>query len=205
MKEFRTLNFDVHADNNEKNGNYISGRAIVYDSETDIGEFREIIERGALDETNLKDVPFFVNHDVGMIPLARSRNNNENSTLQLIHDEEGLAIRANLDTENNEDARALYSAATRGDIDGMSFMFEVTPDGEEWGEWEAEKPLRRIKNVKRVFEVSAVTFPAYETTNLSVDTRSASDVLDNARTAMDIERKREEHRKELAEKLRKAR
>ena len=198
MKEFRTLNFEVRADNNEKNGNYITGRAIVYDSETDIGEFRETIRKGALNGADMKDVPFFVNHDIGMIPLARSRNNNENSTLQLVHDDEGLAIRANLDTENNEDARALYSATKRGDVDGMSFMFEVLPDGEEWGEWDAEKPKRTINKISKIWEVSAVTFPAYSTTKLSVDTRSASDVLDNARTAMDIERKREEHRKELA-------
>ena len=98
-------------------GNMIVGRPIVYDRATDIcGYFEEIIERGALDGADLTDVRFLVNHDTSRIPLARSRRNNGNSTMQLLIDDEGLNIRAQLDTENNSEARALYSAVQRGDI-----------------------------------------------------------------------------------------
>ena len=78
---------------------------IVYDSKTDLGYFAEVIERGSLDKTDLKDVRFLVNHDTNKIPLARSRNNNKNSTMRLKPTDKGLEIEADLDVENNADAR----------------------------------------------------------------------------------------------------
>lgn len=195
-KEIRTFNFDVQAEESEENGKYITGRPIVYDTVTDLGEFREVIEKGALDETNLKDVPFFVNHNIDMIPLARSRNNNANSTMQLSVDEEGLKIRANLDTENNQDARALYSATERKDIDGMSFMFDI--QGDSWEDLDTDKPLRRVKSIRKVWEVSAVVFPAYDETSLNVDTRSKADVLDNARATLESVKAEEKRQKILS-------
>ena len=195
-KEIRTFNFDVQAEESEENGKYITGRPIVYDTVTDLGEFREVIEKGALDETNLKDVPFFVNHNIDMIPLARSRNNNANSTMQLSVDEEGLKIRANLDTENNQDARALYSATERKDIDGMSFMFDI--QGDSWEDLDTDKPLRRVKSIRKVWEVSAVVFPAYDETSLNVDTRSKADVLDNARATLESAKAEEKRQKILS-------
>lgn len=62
---------------NEKYGAYITGMPIVYNSKTNMGYYDEIIQSGALDGANLRDVRFLVNHDTSMIPLARSRNNNE--------------------------------------------------------------------------------------------------------------------------------
>ena len=177
----RSFNFDVSAQNNEEHGNFIEGRAIVFDSPTDIGPFEEIISRDALRETDLKDVRFLVNHNTDMIPLARSRNNNENSTMQMVVGEEGLDIRADLDTENNADARALYSATKRGDISGMSFM--MTVDGEEW-DWENEEhPTRTITRIGKVFEVSAVSFPAYEATSL--EARDNEEALESAKSALE--------------------
>lgn len=150
---------------------------------TDLGYFNEIIERGALDKTNLQDVRFLVNHDTSKIPLARSRKNNKNSTMQLTVDDEGLSIRVTLDTENNTDARSLYSAVKRGDISGMSFMFSV--DEEEWNDLESDHPTRKIKKIGTVVEVSAVTFPAYEQTEISTRCKEA---LDSARNAVDTAR-----------------
>ena len=169
----RAYNFEIRAENNEKNGDHITGRPIVYNSKTDLGYFDEIIEAGALDKANLKDVRFLVNHDTSMIPLARSRNNNENSTMQLEVDKDGMAIRVNLDTENNTEARNLYSAIKRGDITGMSFMFTI--DREEWEGLESDHPTRHIKSIGQVFEVSAVTFPAYESTEISARDKAALD------------------------------
>lgn len=160
----RCYNFEMRASKEEEKG-VIEGRAIIYDSETDLGYFREIIQAGALKNTNLKDVRFLVNHNTDMIPLARSRNNNENSTMQLIVDEKGLKIRVKLDIENNSDARNLYSAIERGDITGMSFMFTIR--GEKWEEEDTDHPKRTITDIEQVFEVSAVTFPAYEETEIN--------------------------------------
>lgn len=176
----RAYNFELRADNNEKNGDFITGRPIVYNSMTDLGYFNEIIEAGALDKANLKDVRFLVNHDTSMIPLARSRNNNENSTMQMSIDKDGMAIRVNLDTENNTEARNLYSAIKRGDITGMSFMFTI--DKEEWEELESDHPTRRIRSIGQVLEVSAVTFPAYESTEISARDKEA---LDSAKLALE--------------------
>jgi HK97 family phage prohead protease len=180
----RAYNFELRAENNDVHGDHIVGRPIVYESKTNLGWFDEIIERGALDGADLKDVRFLVNHNTDMIPLARSRNNNNNSTMQMQVDYEGMAIRVNLDTENNSDARNLYSAIKRGDITGMSFMFSI--DSEEWEDLESEHPTHRIKQIGRVLEVSAVTFPAYDSTEISARDKEA---LDNAKATLESARR----------------
>lgn len=190
-KVTRAYNFEIRAENSEKNGDHITGRPIVYNSKTDLGWFDEIIEAGALDKANLKDVRFLVNHDTSMIPLARSRNNNENSTMQLEVDKDGMSIRVNLDTENNTEARNLYSAIKRGDITGMSFMFTI--DDEEWKDLESDHPTRHIRKIGTVFEVSAVTFPAYESTEISARDKEALEsaklVLESAKRSLDSDKK----------------
>ena len=183
-KEIRSFNFEVRANENEEHGHFLSGRPIVYDARTDLGWCDEIIEKGALDGADLKDVRFLINHNTDMVPLARSRNNNENSTMQLSIDDEGMEIRVDLDTENNADAKNLYSAVQRGDIDGMSFMFTV--DGDRWDDIESEHPIRTITKFGRIFEVSAVTFPAYEQTSISA--RGLSEALDSAKNSLENER-----------------
>lgn len=176
----RAYNFELRAKNDEAHGTYIEGRPIVYGSMTDLGYFNEIIEPGALTDTDLKDVRFLVNHNTDMIPLARSRRNNDNSTMQMVVDEKGMSIRVNLDVENNTDAKNLYSAVKRGDISGMSFMFSV--DNEEWEDLESEHPTRYIKKIGQVREVSAVTFPAYEATEISA---RAKETLDSVKSTLD--------------------
>lgn len=183
-KEIRAFNFEVRANENEEHGHFLSGRPIVYDARTDLGWYDEIIERGALDSADLKDVRFLINHNTDMIPLARSRNNNENSTMQMSIDEQGMEIRVDLDTENNAEAKSLYSAVERGDLDGMSFMFTV--DGDRWDDIESEHPTRTITKLSKVFEVSAVTFPAYEQTSISA--RGLSNALDSAKESLENER-----------------
>lgn len=178
--EQRSYSFEIRAEQTEDEVGVITGRPIVYDSRTDLGYFDEVIERGALNGADLRDVRFLVNHDTSMIPLARSRNNNANSTMQLSPDDQGLAIRVNLDVKNNTEARNLYSAIERGDITGMSFMFYV--DDEEWSGLESDHPTRHIRKISNVVEVSAVTFPAYEDTSISVRNKEA---LENAKLALD--------------------
>lgn len=179
----RAYEFSVNAGENDK-GNEIDGKPIIYESKTDIGgEFAEIIDKGALDKTDLKDVRFLVNHDMTRIPLARSRNNNANSTMQMSVDDSGMNIRVNLDTEHNKDSEALYSAVQRGDVSGMSFMFTV--DGQSWDGLDTDYPTRHITSIGKVYEVSAVTFPAYEATSISARDKSS---LDSARQALESAR-----------------
>ena len=180
-KEIRSFDFEVRAEQNDQ-GSVLTGRPIVFNQRTNVGWYDEIIEDHALDNTDLKDVRFLVNHNTNMIPLARSRNNNANSTMQMkVVDGEGMDIRVNLDTENNAEARSLYSAVERGDISGMSFMFVV--DKDSWDDVDSDHPVRTIRSFKQVLEVSAVTFPAYEQTNIQA--RGLSEALDSAKESLD--------------------
>lgn len=185
-KEIRKFNFEVRAKKDEQHGNYLEGTPIVYDEWTDLGWYDEKIADGALAEADLRDVRFLVNHNTDMIPLARSRNNNENSTMQMtIEDGVGMHIRVNLDTENNAEARALYSAVERGDISGMSFMFLVS--GDSWDDIDSDHPKRTITAIEKVMEVSAVTFPAYEQTSIqaSISTRGLDKALESAKSSLE--------------------
>lgn len=180
--ERRSYSFDVSAESRDDT-DIITGRPIVYNSRTNLGPFDEVIDSGALDGADLTDVRFLVNHDLSKIPLARSRRNNGNSTMRLSPDQNGLEIEVKLDTENNSDARALKSAVQRGDISGMSFLFSV--NDEEWENLESDHPTRRIKKIGSVVEVSAVTFPAYESTEITARSKEA---LENARSALESAR-----------------
>lgn len=179
--EQRSYSFEVRAIENDSGEKIITGRPIVYESKTDLGWFDEVIARGALDGADLKDVRFLVNHNTRNIPLARSRRNNGNSTMKLSVDYEGMNIDfVKLDVENNSEARALYSAVKRGDITGMSFMFSI--DDAEWRDLESNHPTRIIRKIGTVVEVSAVTFPAYEATEINARSREE---LDSARAALE--------------------
>lgn len=181
-KEIRAFVFEIRAEENEEHGHHLTGQPIVYNERTNMGFYDEIIDDGALTDTDLTDVRFLVNHNTDMIPLARSRNNNTNSTMQLeVVPGAGLDIRVDLDTENNADARSLWSAVGRGDISGMSFMFVA--DEDSWEELDSEHPTRHIRSIRKVFEVSAVTFPAYSAT--SIQQRGLSDALESARKSLE--------------------
>jgi HK97 family phage prohead protease len=187
LRSFGMLDIDAQDD-----GSTIEGHAAVYDQKTSIGGwFDEVIERGAFDECNFDDVLFTANHGMEKIPLARSRRNNKSSTLQLATDEKGLKIRASLDRENNADARALHSAVSRGDIDGMSMIMVV---GEErWEDLDTNKPTRFVQKVKRIWDVSAVNFPAYRGTDIDARGQAALDnaarVLESARLTVETEKR----------------
>lgn len=179
--EQRSYSFEVRAAESDSGEKIITGRPIVYEAKTNLGFFDEVIARGALDGADLKDVRFLVNHDTRSIPLARSRRNNGNSTMKLSVDYEGMNIDfVKLDVENNSEARALYSAVKRGDITGMSFMFSI--DDAEWRDLESDHPTRIIRKIGTVVEVSAVTFPAYEATEINARSREE---LDSARAALE--------------------
>lgn len=184
--ERRAYTFDIRSEEAEDGVRILKGRPIVYNSRTNLGLFDEVIEAGALDKTDLRDVRFLVNHDTSKIPLARSRRNNANSTMKFTVDAEGMNLDwVKLDTKNNSEARSLASAVDRGDITGMSFMFALDPDADVvWEGLETDHPTRHVMNIRSVFEVSAVTFPAYESAEI-MSARSNEEALENARRALD--------------------
>ena len=182
-KEVRIFDFEIRAnetDNEERKGQ-LTGTPIVFDQATDMGWYQETIDKEALKETDLKDVMFLVGHDFSSIPLARSRNNNENSTMQMSVTDEGMNIRVDLDIEGNPRAAELYSAVKRGDITGMSFAFIVDKDA--WEDIDTEYPKRTITSIRKVFEVSAVAFPAYPQTSIQAASEDAP--LDSARASLE--------------------
>lgn len=182
----------------EEEQNIIEGTPIVFDQRTDLGWWDEVIDKDALNETDLKDVRLLVNHDTDQLPLARSRNNNENSTMQLKVEEDGLHIRANLDPENPR-AKEVLSAVSRQDVSGMSFMFTV--DKDEWSDLESEHPTRRIMSIGKVFEASICTFPAYEQTEVYARSlESVKRTLESEKEALESAKKTEELRKALLER-----
>lgn len=173
QNEKRSLNFNVRADEGET-VNRLVGTPIVFGSRTTLcqdwngNNIDEIIESTALEDADLSDVRFLVNHDTSQLPLARYVQGAENNTMTLSIDSNGVNIVVDLDVENSQRAKDLYSAVKRGDVTGMSFMFDVS----EWAE-EHEKDgtrLNRVTKISKVYEVSAVTFPAYEDT--SIEARS---------------------------------
>ena len=191
-----TAQFRAAGADEENTGHIVEGLAAVYEQETVIrdifGEFVEVIRSGAFNETDFDDVRFLVNHDMNGIALARSRRNNKSdkpNTMRLFVDENGVNIKADLDTVNNEQARALYSAISRGDMDGMSFCFFVSEDNQRWSKKDGVE-RREILKVDKVIEVSAVNFPAYAGTNInSRSLESDRRALENARALLDNKEK----------------
>ncbi len=165
----------------------VDGFPIVFDKRANISNlFYEEIAPDALNDADLSDFVLLANHDFKMIPLARHRRG-ARSTMDIEIQKTGLFIKSQLDIENNTTAKMLCSAIQRGDMEGMSFAFGVEIDGEEWFDIQAEMPVRRITKIRKVFEVSVVTNPAY--TQTSINARSAATldnekrVLENARAA----------------------
>lgn len=96
---------------NDEKGNSLEGHPAIYNERANInGLFYEVIEPGAFDNTDFDDVLLCINHDLGKIPLARSRRNNGNSTMHITLDEKGIFFRAELDVENNHEAKAVYGS-----------------------------------------------------------------------------------------------
>lgn len=178
----------------------IEGYPIVFEKRTAIGDwFYEEIAADALDGADLTDIKFLVNHDSGMMPLARHRRGKRSTMDVEIDKPRGLHIMTRLDVENNTVARALCSSVDRGDIEDMSFAFGVEISGEEWRDLDKPMPIRRITRISRVFEVSAVNDGAYPQTEIyarsSEPLENEKRALENARSvALENEKRAEEKR-----------
>ena len=193
-REIRFRPLELRAEETEQDA-VIEGYPIVFGQETDMGDWREVIDAEAVgDGKILRDVALMVGHDFGMIPLAHSRRNNGSGTMTLTVDEHGVKMLAVLDVKNNPKAQEAYSAIRRGDISGMSFAFVV--DKEAWEDLDTEKPLRRITGISDIFEVSLVAFPAYKGT--SVQAASEGDALESVRASLESAKAELEEKRKAA-------
>ncbi len=159
--EQRLLN--MRALQNDTNDMKIEGYAVRYDEPAThtFGEyaFTEVIKRGALDNTDFSDVVLRYNHNDTWCIMARTKNN----SLQLIKDDIGLKIQANLiETQSNRD---IYKAIQSGLIDKMSFSFTVEEKGDNWSTTK-KQTYREITNINKLYDVSVVDTPFYDTTNV---------------------------------------
>jgi HK97 family phage prohead protease len=169
IKEIRLSKLELKQ--SEENKMMLEGYALVFDTETLIGDnkrgFVEVIERGALSNTIMKDVPLKYNHQDNFLILARTRNN----SLTLSVDEKGLFIKAELlDTQSNQD---IYKMVRSGLLDKMSFAFTVKE--QSWDK-SSNTPKRMIKEIDRLYDVSIVDTPAYEDTSIYARSLESMDI-----------------------------
>lgn len=154
-------NLELRADGD---GKTLVGYAAVFDSPSEPLPWTEFVRRGAFGKTinDGADVRLLIDHEG--VPLARTKS----GTLRLAEDEVGLRMEATLD-DSNPDAAKLLSAMRRGDISQMSFAFETVKDA-----WSDDRRTRELKEV-RLFDVSVVTYPAYEQTMVQLRNAASSD------------------------------
>ena len=127
----------------------LEGYAAVFNIETDLRHFREVIKPGAFDDVMTDDVRALINHDPNLI-LGRT----ENGTLELSTDERGLKYRVKLG--NQSYAKDFYESVKRGDISQSSFAFTIEDQS-----WNEERTVRSVDKVRQLLDVSPVTYPAY--------------------------------------------
>ena len=149
---------------NEGESRTVVGMAALYNSETDLGWFRERIEPGAFDEAiGRSDVRALFNHDANHL-LARTKS----GTLELRVTDQGLEYE--FDLPNTTTGNDMLEMMQRGDLDQSSFAFTVRKQ-----RWEEEKDnednwiyTRVIEEIDQLFDVSPVTYPAYKDTTVAL-------------------------------------
>ena len=133
----------------------VEGYAAVFDTVTNLGWMKEEIDRHAFDNPDMSDIVMKYNHEHSILPMARTRG----GTLQFNIDDHGLKIRAKLpETSVNKD---IYTLIREGVLSKMSFAFTVKRQ-----EYDYDTDTRKILEFDKIFDVSVVDVPAYETTEI---------------------------------------
>lgn len=180
-REFRSFKeFEIR---NEQNDMIVEGYAVTFNEPTvmysyDGIDYKEQIDDRAFEDADMKDVIFNYNH--GGKVIARTRN----KTLELRLDKKGLYIKAKLD--GTDEGRKIYEEIKGGYIDKMSFAFTVSESA-----YDSENHTRTIRKIKKLYDVSAVDIPAYDTTSIS------------ARSFFELEREKEQKALDKAQLRRK--
>lgn len=183
LRQMRSIasKFETREENDER---IIEGYFAVFNSNYEIGPgMSESVAPGAFRNTLSGDIRALVNHDSTLV-LGR----NTAKTLELSEDERGLWGRIRINP-NDSDAVNLYERVKRGDVSQCSFGFDILDEETEFREdggvhW----TIREVK----LYEVSCVTFPAYESTNIDARSKQRDDIL---------KRKTEEWRIKMKERL----
>lgn len=153
MKEKRLV--EIRAAEGSENEMTVEGYAAVFDTVTDLGYMKEVIDRNAFDDADMSDIVMKYNHEDSVLPMARTRG----GSLQFNIDDHGLKIRANLpETTVNKD---IFTLIKEGVLSKMSFAFTVANE-----EYDYETDTRKILAFDKIFDVSVVDVPAYDTTEI---------------------------------------
>ncbi len=186
-KEIRTME-EIKAVDDEKM--VVEGFALKFNTESnDLGGFVETISPEALENADLSDVRCLINHDYNQV-LGRTTS----ETLVLEIREEGLYFKAQL--PNTTYAKDLYENIRLGNISQCSFGFILDEDGDEFEKREDGLFKRTLRKIKSLFDVSIVTYPAYQDTNVEPALRSIEQIKQEEIEAIKAKEHQEEIRKQ---------
>lgn len=174
IKRFaQSADFATREEGEEK---YINGYFAVFNSRYEIApQLSESIDSNAFAGTLNDDIRALINHDTGKV-LGRTTA----GTLSLSTDEHGLWGEVKINSDD-QDALNLYARVKRGDVNQCSFGFDILDEEKEVNEVTGDIHWK-IKKVK-LYEVSAVTFPAYKDTEISARKNEAEDIKKKIREA----------------------
>lgn len=157
--------YDVELRAKQDESREVEGYAVVFNAESDLGWFTEEIDRDAFSKTDMSNVYLLFNHDENNVLAGTS-----NGSLKMTIDEKGLLQNSQIvETTTGEDVLKLVK---NGLINKMSFAFTIADGGEEW-ETRDGKEHRIIRDIDKLWDVSLVTYPAYEQTSAYI--RSQTD------------------------------
>lgn len=177
-KEIRAINSKIEIRQEEgQEKNKIVGYALKFNTwSNDLGGFIEKIDRNALDNCNMSDVRALIDHNTQKI-LGRTTNN----SLKLTIDDIGL--RFECIPSDTTYARDLIENMKNGNINQCSFAFTLNYDNNDCENWEYDEEegiyKRTLKDIKKIFDVSCVTYPAYDNTECVVAQRTLKDIKED--------------------------
>lgn len=150
----------LDVEENDEQKMLIEGKAVAFDEETVLFkyegiDYKEIINKGALDEADISQAFLKYNHTDSIMAMARTKN----GTLKIDIKEDGVYFLAEL--ANTTAGRDLYELVRRGDIDKMSFAFTIKEES-----YDKKQHLWTIKKIDKLYDVAAVTIPAYNNTEV---------------------------------------
>lgn len=186
-------------------GRRIEGYAIVFNAESELMKagnryFKEVILPSSISMQMLNkcDIRALINHDKSKL-LARW--NKGKGSLSLSIDSKGLAY--SFEAPKTADGDFAVEMVKRGDVDGCSFAFNITKNGDTWEERKDGTYLRTIKQIARITDVTLTADPAYLATSVGVRSKG-SHKIDNLKSELESSRMRTDWRAERAEAIRMA-
>lgn len=188
-KEIRAMETINTVDDSDKM--IVEGYALRFNKlSNDLGGFVEEISPEALKETDLSDVRCLIDHDSSKV-LGRTTS----ETLELNVDDEGLHFRCEL--PDTTYANNLYTSIKRKDINQCSFGFILDEeDGDSFEKRDSDGLFKRtIRKIRSLFDVSIVTYPAYNDTDVAPALRSIEAIKESEQA--EIRKAQEEEQRKL--------